>query len=205
MKCTKVVLSRFSWIIVVLFFVACGKKSLSPKYYVDWVENENNGLSLSKEFNDVDFQILYKPINYIVAKEYLNGNLKKENISKRLLELGNMQYFTLRIKSKSSNELLNANISNENEYYQRLEYFMGPMQDDIKLIENNDTIPCAIHHFERSYGLAPYNNFVIAFASSKINNSDKYFVFEDKILGTGTVTFKIKQQDINNIPNLVWK
>lgn len=204
MKCIKVGLNKLKLGFFILLFYSCGKQNLSPDYYVKWVENENNGLSLSKDFNDVNFQILYKPIDYIVAKEYLNGNLKKEDIKNRVKELSNMQYFTLRIKSKNSNELLNANISSENEYYQRLEYFMGPMQDDIKLIENNDTIPCALHHFERTYGLAPYNNFVLAFAPSKSNNADKYFVFEDKILGTGKVTLQLKLKDINNIPNLVW-
>ena len=204
MKCIKVVANKLKLLVLIVILTACGKQKLSPEYYVAWVENKKNGLSISKEFNDVNFQILYKPANYIVAKEFLNGGIKKEEVQKRLKELGDMQYFTLRIKSNKSNELLSADIANENEYYQRLEYFMGPMQDDIKLIDGVDTIPCAIHHFERSYGIAPYNNFIIAFTQTKNKENDKTFVFEDKILGTGTVMFKVKSEDINNIPNIVW-
>lgn len=204
MKHIKVGLNSFKWMVLVGFLTSCGVKSLKPEEYVKWVENADNGLSLTKEFDDVTFQVLYKPVNYIVAKEFLNGGIKKEEVDKRIKELGSMDYYTLRIKSNSSNELLSANIGNESEYYQRLEYFMGPMQDDINLINANDTIPCALFHFERSYGLAPYNNFVVGFAGQKKIDDDQTFVFEDKILGTGKVMFKIKSEDRKNIPNIIW-
>ena len=205
MKYIKVELNKIKYFFILLvLFTSCFKTDLSPEKFIIWVEDEDNGLSLTKEFNDVNFQILYKPINYIVAKELINGGLKKDQIQKRIIELGDMNYFTLRIKSNNSNEVLSANINEEAEYNQRLEYFMGDMQNDINLIEGTDTIPCALHHFERSYSLAPYNSFVIGFSKTKNTDADKVFVFEDRVLGTGKVMFKIKKNDINNIPNVIW-
>lgn len=204
MSVIKVVLNK-NWLIVfVVMIVSCGVKSLTSDEYVEWIEDPDNGLNLTKEFQDVTFQILYKPVNYIIAKELKNGGINKTEIPSRILELDSLQYFTLRIKSNKSDELLRAGINSEDEYYQRLEYFMGPMQDDIKLIEGNDTIPCALFHYERSYGLAPYNNFVIAFSKSINNNEDKFFLFEDNILGTGNVMFKLNNSDLKNIPNIIW-
>jgi hypothetical protein len=189
-----------------LFFVinSCNKKPLNQTDYIAWVEDEDNGLSIGKSFEDIDYQILFKPVNYILAKELVNGGIKKATIESRKKELGEMLYFTLRITSKHSNELLNANIKNENEYYQRLEYFMSYMQDDIYLVEGKDTISCSLYHYERNYGLAPYNNFVIGFNKLNAEIQDKIFIYEDKVLGTGKIIFKIKKEDIENVPEINW-
>lgn len=205
MNYIKVELSKLYWIILICFFVSCGKRNLAPDEFVRWVEDAGNGLTVSKEFDNAAFQIIYKPTDYIVAKELLNGGIKKDEIPERLKDLDGMQYFTLRIKSTESNELLSAEASRENEYYERLEYFMDNVQNDLWLVEDKDTIPCALSHYERNYGLAPYNNFVIAFAKNNDKPNDKIFIYNDRILGTGKVMFKIKAEDINNIPTINWK
>lgn len=191
-------------VFILLFLNSCVKTELTPTEYIEWIENEENGLNTSKSFDDISFHLLFKPVDYIIAKELLNKGIKKEDVFKRSKELGDMQYFTLRIKSLKSNELLKAGIKSENEYYQRLEYFMGYMQNDLYLIEGKDTIPCGMNHFERNYGLAPYNNFIIAFSKTINSNEDKIFVYDDKVLGTGKVMMKIEAKDINNIPSIKW-
>jgi len=188
--------------IVSLILVACGQKQLPAGEYAAWVENAGHGLSQEKEFDGIQYQVLYKPVDYVLAKELSSGALQPANVEARRKELGNLQYLTLRIKSKESNELMSAGISNENEYYQRLEYFMGGIQDDIYLVEEKDTIPCTLCHFERNYGLAPYNNFVLAFAPGTHKEADKIFVYDDKLLGTGKVMLKFSSADIAGAPKL---
>lgn len=190
-----------------LFFVfnSCGKKQLNPTEYIAWVEDEGNGLSVTKNLDNINYRLLYKPIDYIVAKELINNAIKKNEIESRKKELGNMNYFTLRIESKTSEELMRVNIKSEDEYYHRLEYFMGYMQDDIYLVDGTDTINPSLFHFERNYGLAPFNDFVLGFNKSNKDAQDLYFIYNDQVLGTGKISIKINKEDISDIPNIIIK
>jgi hypothetical protein len=196
-------------ILLILTLMGCGKQTLPPDEFIAWVENSSHGLSVKKEFKDVEFQVLFKPAQYIVAKELANGGIAKQDVPQRLKDLEGMQYFTLRIKATDSDELLSANAVNEEQYNQRLEYFMDAIQSDISLIDGKDTLPCALSHYERTYGLAPYNNFVLAFSKPKTKGNDnitsKIIVFNDKIMGTGKVMLKIESKDLNNVPGISWK
>lgn len=205
MNFIKVVLSRLFVILILFsFLVSCKKATLSHVDYINWVENEDNGLNVGKEFKDINYQILYKPVSYIVAKELVNGGIKNNEVATRIKELGDMQYATLRIKVANSNEVMGANIKSQNEYYERLEYFMNNIQNDLVLIEDKDTLPCLLAHFERSYGLSPYNNFVLAFGKSINKKADKLIVFDDNIFGTGRVILKIENKDIEDEPAVNW-
>jgi len=190
-------------IVIIICLCSCGKKNLSTADYVSWVENESNGLSVTKSFEDIKYRLLYKPVDYILAKELINNAIEKNEIESRKKELGSMNYFTLRIESTTSNELMRVNIKSEDEYYHRLEYFMSYMQDDIYLVDGTDTISPNLFHFERNYGLAPFNDFVLGFtkASEKVN--DLYLIYNDQVLETGKINIKINKADISGIPNLI--
>lgn len=190
---------------LIVFFSSCSEKNLETADFVTWVEDEGNGLSVTKKFDNINYRLLYKPIDYIVAKELINNAIKKNEIESRKKELGNMNYFTLRIESKTSEELMRVNIKSEDEYYHRLEYFMGYMQDDIYLVDGTDTISPSLFHFERNYGLAPFNDFVLGFNKSKKDVQDLYFIFNDQVLGTGKISIKVNKENISDIPNIIIK
>jgi hypothetical protein len=191
--------------VLIIFLTSCSKKNLETTDYVSWVENESNGLSVTKELDDIKYRLLYKPVDYVVAKELINNAIKKNEVESRKKELGNMNYFTLRIESKKSEELMRVNIKSEDEYYHRLEYFMGYMQDDIYLVDGTDTINPSLFHFERNYGLAPFNDFVLGFNKSNRDPQDLYFIYNDQVLGTGKISIKINKDDISNVPNIIMK
>jgi hypothetical protein len=184
-------------------FFGCARKDLSPLEYVKWVEAESHGLNLKKQIGEFEFGLQYKPHDYIALMEKKDENISSYDLNKRVAELGGLDYYTFRISSSKSKEILSAGISSENEYYQRLEYFMSPMQDDISMVIGKDTIPCTLFHFERTYGLTPYCNFVMGFPSVKEENSDRKFIYNDRILGTGNVIININNSDLKNIPTLV--
>ena len=197
-----------------IFIGGCSSvESLQPDQYVRWVENEENGLRTSKSIGNFNFTLQYKPIEYVVVKEEREPRLKKEVLKRRKEELKGMQYFTLKMESKDGRtEALKNGITEPNEYYSRLEYFTTWVNADIKLVEGKDTLPCVLSHFERNYGLAPFNNLVIAFdlededsilhASTPGVEKDKLIIFNDRVLGSGPLKFRIKQSSINNIPKL---
>lgn len=190
--------------IIFAFTVACSKPStLNAKEYAAWIENSDNGACITKKINDFEFAVLYKPVDYIIAMESKNKNISKDSILKRKRDLKGYQYYTFRIRSFKDNEFFRTGMASENEYYERLEYFVSNAQNDITLVEGKDTIPCAVYHFERNYGISPYNSIVLSFEErDSLNTADKVFIYEDKVLGLGKIAIKLKASELSELPKL---
>lgn len=188
-------------ILFIALLTSCFQEALSPNDYRSWVENKENGLWVAKELGDFEFSILYKPTEYIALLELNPDSINEQKIEKSRKDLGDMQYFTLKIKAKHGNDLLKTGVENDLQYFDRLNYLSAFMQEDIKLIEGSDTLPCKLFHMERNYGLAPYNNFVLGFAATK-NENDKQVEIHDRVFGVGKVILKVSKEDIENIPQL---
>lgn len=183
---------------------------LNPQEYVNWVEDKNNGLIVSKKMGDFTFSAFYKPTNYLALVELGKDSINKKQMTKKLEEYEGLQYFTYRIESDNKiTELLRVGMKSNDDYYSRIEYFSFKMQEDLKLIEDKDTLDCVLFHYERVYGLAPYASFVVGFPLSKesnnkgVNNYDKIISYTDKVFGTGKINMTVKNENIKSIPNLI--
>lgn len=193
-------------LLVLFFFGSCVKHALTPVEYMQYIENEKNGLRVKKTVSEFEFVLQYKPIEYVMLMETKDPNTNTVTAGKYKNELTGFQYYTLKIRSTANNELLAAGISDEREYYQRLEYFMSAMQDDISLVEGKDTLPCTLFHYERVYGVGPYTTFVLGFPDDpKGEIKDKQFIYDDHVLGTGRIEEIINATNIKAIPKLLLK
>ena len=181
---------------------SCNPEKLSVSDYLEWVNNPENGLKVSKELNDYKFELLYKPVEYIAINEQRKLDVDTISYYHRIEELKEMQYYTLKIETLTGLEMMKAGIGSEQEYSNRLQYFSDLAQYDITLVDGGDTLTCALFHFERNYGVAPYNNIVLGFFNNKKNNS-KTLIFNERVLEVGRVKLKIKEKDINNIPEII--
>lgn len=192
----------------ILFFLcstmlfSCTQKELSVKDYLAWVNNPENGLKVSKEIKDYKIELFYKPAEYIAINEQKTTEIDTALFYQRIKEIKDFQYYTLKIESLKGTEMMRTNISSEHEYSQRLQYFSDLVQYDLLLEENNDTLTCQLFHFERNYGVAPYNNIVLGFPKPTQENA-KTLVFNDQILGIGKIKLKIEKENIDNIPNII--
>jgi hypothetical protein len=176
--------------------------------YMNWVENKNNGLSVEKNIGEITFSALYKPYSYLAVMELKNDSLNEKKIKSKIKEYEGLQYFTFKIAANNQQqELLRVNIGSEGDYYSRLEYFSFEMQHDFKLIEGKDTLDCALYHYERVYGLAPYATLVLGFPFAKGEQQKPYqnktISYTDKIFGAGKVNMTFKGENLNRIPALV--
>lgn len=182
--------------------------SLSPAGYVSWIESEENGLCPSKKIGQLQFDLQYKPLEYIVLKDNAGMKLSPAEMKKQVSEIGDMQYFTLRISSEKGGDLLQSDAMEMAEFSNRLAYFSSGMQKDLKLIEGNDTLNCLLFHFERSFGIDPRSTFVIGFPLAKQDGpggtsaTDKIFLYDDHELGAGPVMLAIKARQISMLPTL---
>ncbi len=191
----------------ILFFVllisSCAKKQLEPKELLEFIEDDSNGFVQTKTIDEYTFKVMYQPIEYIVLKEIKDNILTKKIIEEKKKELDNLQYFLLEIEIPSEKgDLLKYNLTDNNEYYYRLKYFSFDMQNDIQLIENKDTLPCVLYHFERTYGLTSKCKITLAFENSPKTNTNKIFVLNENVLGVGIVKLQFDYKELLNIPEL---
>ena len=113
-----------------------------------------------------------------------------------------MQYIDLKISALSAGEnLLSSELDSENEYFERLDYFVTYAQQDIRLIQGKDSLSPALYHFERNYGLAPYNTLLLGFELGE-QGAHRDLIIDDKVLGIGRVKFFFDDSDISNSPKL---
>ncbi|MBA3971200.1 MAG: hypothetical protein H0X46_03500 [Bacteroidetes bacterium] len=190
-----------SGLLMCFAFYSCKKKQASAKEYVSYIEDESNGLKVSKNIGDIHYSIQYKTTDYIIVKEKKNS-IDKQN---RQEKLDGMQYYTVSYSLVGSNQdIMRKDLGGDGEYYERVNYFSFGFQNDIYLVEGNDTLECKLYNYVRSFGLSPRADFVIAFdKKQKKEIEDKLVVLEDKVFGGGIIKLKITKKNIESLPELI--
>src|SRR5690606_15120299 len=126
----------------------------------------------------IGYQIQYKPYDYILNQERLSANFRNQ----RLEELQGMHYFNLKLFPVDGQDLLKSRSSTNVEYQQAIYYYSFHFQDQVFMIEGNDTLRCELFHFVRDHGLSPELNFVLGFPDLHSEN-DHQLVIDDEFFG----------------------
>ena len=187
-------------ILICLLSVSCTKKKVSGLDYIRYIENEDNGLKVSRNIDGIKYSVMYKPVDFVLLKENRNDNLKEKRE-----DLIGMQYYTLSYSLITNDkDILKAKLNSKDEYFERVNYFSFGLQNDVFLVDGKDTLKCKLFNYVRSYGLSPRADFIMAFETkTKKTIEDKRIVIEDKIYGGGIINLKIAKKDIENIPELI--
>lgn len=193
-------LGRLTLVFIVL--ASCSKKELLPSELIHWVENEENGLRKRQNFENYFFEAKYKPIEYIIALEGRSDVITQGKYESIREELSGLQYLDLNIGTlRSDGNALSSSISSNEEYFERLDYFITYARHDIFMVQGKDTLYPKLFHFERNYGLAPKNTLLLGFDQIK-TVSDRILIIDDQILGVGRVKFMFENDKINLTPTL---
>jgi hypothetical protein len=178
-------------------------EKLSPVNYVKWVEDAQNGLNKEKQIGEMIYSAQYKPYNYVICEQERQPTIADSTVRKDMSQLGNMQYFNLKISlGGGQGELLKYNLSSREEYDGRVNYFAFGMQKDIELVDGSDTLPCLLYHYERIYDVAPSATFLLGFAPGKSSKSDRTLILFDKGFKKGIIKFYFEAKAINILPQL---
>lgn len=176
--------------------------NMSPQEYVQWVQNPDNGLRKKKIIDDLTFYAQYKPYEYIVCMEQQTEQIYDSLLKRKMNELNGMQYYDFKIMLKDGEgELLKYQLSTQEEYNKRVNYFAFAMQNDIQLVEEKDTLPCSLFHFERAYDVIPSCTFLLGF-EKKLSNKSKTLIVYDKIFKKGYIKFTFDEKELQNIPTI---
>ena len=181
--------------------------ALYPQDYVAWIRDSENGLKRVKKIGDFTFTLLYKPKEYMACMEYQPHELDEHNLKSATESYSELEHFELRIEiDKSHGEVLKYGVNNREEYQDRITYYAFKANQDAKLIlknnEHQKELDCVVHHWERTYDAGPVNIIQFAFKKDDSSEQDKVFVFDDKIFNTGRLKFKLRKEDLMNLPEI---
>lgn len=188
----------------IFFVVSCKPTRLQRKDYIKWIENADNGLKMNREISDFEILVQFKPTEYIIELEKSRFKMTTEEIIQRRNSLDSLYFYTVTLKSKDGKTpFLKNGIADESSYFDRLRYYLADAEHDFYLVSGKDTISPVIYHFEQNYGLGPYNKIDIAFESMNINKKPSWlFVYDDKKLGVGSLSFEYLKNNLENIPDI---
>jgi len=191
---------------VTLLLFACKPSMLDPFEYVQWIEDAGNGLKKSKEIDKIEFIVQFKTTDYILLKENsINPLSEKEKFENEKKELGDLQYFTLKIKTPEGTDPLKFCLSGQDEYFARVKYYSFEIQNDLSLVDGSDTIQCVLSHFERNYGIAPEITCLVGFPPKDKKSpsiEDKSLIYYDRVFNNGNLVFAFSKKDISQTPKL---
>lgn len=186
-----------------LLLGSCGKAQLAPADYVAWVNDASNGLYKEKQVQPLTVSAVYKPIPYVIANEKRSNQIDPTEYQQRKEELAGMQYVTLKLGIiGEQKDITNYEVQTDADLQERLSYLSFAMQKDIQLIDGQDTLACALYHFERSYDLTPQRTFVLGFEKKSTLATDKTLVLNLPYFNTGPIKLAFKANDLQAIPEL---
>ena len=179
--------------------LAC-TRSLPPEDYMKWCNNPENGLIIRKEYPPFVFSLEYRPQDLVALQNTVGEETDQVEFSGQLEELRQYQYYNFKISSEANVDFLKAGIQSQQEYFERIGYFSSFAQPDF--LDGTDTLTCAMYHFERNYGISPYQTIILGFQNPNPDVENKTLVYLDKVLGVPEVRLQITAESIKQIPNL---
>lgn len=160
---------------------------------------------VTKNDGDFRFKLQYKPAAYLAIRELKKTEISSAELSEKAAAMEEMQYFTLQLGLADGSDILKSSIEKSGDFSRNIEYLSFYIQQDLKLVEGGDTLPCLLHHFERDYGISHFAKIVLAFEKSNNVAADKTLIFNDRQFGAGTVSMTILSQSLNNLPKIKTK
>ncbi|MDP2174451.1 MAG: hypothetical protein Q8K70_00930 [Bacteroidota bacterium] len=175
---------------IVFIHSSCNKK-LEPIEYVNWFKTGNENLIENKSDQYI-YQIRYISPEATLLLEF---GQEKDSIKKYLIEEKNWSKFDLKIYTlDKKQDVLKYNNKHKNDYFQKMQYLITNINEDITAINKEGTkVPCAFHHFERAYNISPYINLTFSFME-KIENL-KEINIESK-LDNSKISIPLKQTQL---------
>lgn len=192
---------------ILVLFTGCKNihSSLQKDEYLEFIKLKSNELNKQREIGDVYFNVSYVPSELMLINQ-LEDSANNINIQDVLNEKRKYAYFKVKIGCvNKSQDILRKDVKSEEEYFQRIEYYSFKFQNDLKLIVAQDTFPCILSQFDRTYGLTPTIDIACMFEKkNSIENecSDFNFEFYDNYFNCGIVKFVFDGNEICNLPNL---
>lgn len=185
------------------------KEELTPKEYVQsWsalpVVSEFVKQKQIKEFN---YKLKYLPVEFLISNELRDNSPSKELVDSLRKNYEGMEYYELTLSVDDfKDETIKYNLTDMQEYQNRLSYLSFSMQEDLTIIqENNQVVPCKLYHYERTFGVAPHAKILIGFSKDDLNpqTTERTVVLNDNLFNKGLIKFNWSGSTLLEAPKLL--
>ena len=169
-----------------------------------YLEEKENGLSVTKSVNGGQFKLSFTPTDPLVLNE-LEDPENGEQVTKLREKYSHNLYFNLSI-SKQKRELLSDMSHGRNGFARLVNTLSFGLDESVHLFTSQrDTLPLIDFVYPRMYGMSQSTNVMFVFRDELINEEgDLNFVFQDIGLGTGDIRFKLPAAKILEEPTLLF-
>lgn len=179
--------------------------TLSKEEYAKWLQNNSSKIDQiksSKEFGDVVVTLNYVPAEKRAIREA--GSSTAPGFEAALSEARKFLTYQLKINHKEGLDVLNTQSEMYRDYESRVKYFSFGIQRKLYLTVGAKKIPCALMHFERTFGLGKELMLNLAFDSQEIPTSEEspVLTWEDDFFGIGKINLSIGKNEINTLPQI---
>ena len=191
-------------IVLIIFITGCGgRKVLSPSEYLKWMNSDKNGMVVKKEINGLVYEVRSLSPEWMALNELKQTNPERSVFDNTRSQYGNMSYFKLRIYDVKGSHVHN-HLKKDGLNPDAVEAYLNySAQKDIRLITGEDTIPCALFAFSKTYGASNEFNIEMAFSNNdSIKEQDRRLEWDDNATGNGLLKFLFASKDLKQIPQL---
>jgi hypothetical protein len=171
----------------------CSSRQLDSDEYFQWVRDEQNGLHIVKDLSELEIDLQYTPLEYLVLQRSASGETSHQH------DFSGLQYYTLKIRAKSGDLLLHT-VTNEADKQRRLYHFSYTFQNLLTLEEGQSRMPCVLYHLEQSMDANGYRTFLLGFENSKNAAETARLVINSEFISALPVKLNISKK---NIPTVV--
>jgi len=173
--------------------MGCTNK-LSPEKYLKYFEKNKMNYCVTTERNGVTATIMYQPVEYLVAREKINGDTS--TIQELMNKYGNSLYFLLILTSDSNKT---GSLLLERDGYSRFSnnVYKNTFQkdNDIFLLNKKDTVKLTDYQYERNWGIGNNDSFLFIFHQKDIKGKIANYTLRIREIITelGTIEIPLKK------------
>lgn len=184
-----------------LLFSCNNAKSFDNKEdLIEYIQNDDNGYSQTKQINGIKINLTYRPTELMVTQEIGDHNYPQSYKDSIKAKYDKCLYFILSY-SKNDKEIL-LTVPTSREQYNLLQNTLTfEMNTKVALTAGRrDTIPLINFNFPRTYGTARSNNILFVFEKPKNTRKSNNIQFNvhDIGLGIGDIKFSYAEKTIKN-------
>lgn len=188
---------------ILLWSVSCKTRyPLDEEALKNYVLDVDNGLTLTKEKNNIKVSVTNRPTGLLMARE-LPGRLASEKVVKELqLKYDDHYYFVVSL-SKEGKELLYQANGGYNDFSDRLRTLAFRMPQYLNMTTATDTIPISDYVFPRTYGMGGATELLVVFEKSKTKEKEWVQLNLNEFgFGLGNIRFRFRVKDLESVPKL---
>jgi len=167
-----------------------------------YINDPDHGLVKTERVKDLEVKVTYRPTDLLVNQEIGDQAATPTRVAELRKRYGQTHYFLLSL-SRKNQEALNPRegFSQYSDLVQVLSFRMGEFTSLVT--SQADTIAVGDYAFQRTYGMGSSNALLFAFPKAeKARPEWVQFDLNEFGLGTGSLRFRFRQQDLEAVPAL---